>query len=106
MEVSRLRLIASGVLVAGLLLLAPTAGAANPSIIVTFSTSGAVTVALPDGTPLGTTSGFVLEKMRHRAASITGATFVGTRSASVALTAGKWLVMPHAGKTTYTITVR
>ena len=37
--------------------------------------------------------------------NITGMTFVGKRSATVKLTAGKWLVLPRLGKTTYSIVV-
>ena len=55
-----LRLVAFSALAAGLLALAPLAqgrGAASQSLDVNFSVSGAVAVTLPDGTPVGTTSG-------------------------------------------------
>jgi hypothetical protein len=53
-------------------------------------------------------SGFMLEKAKtkHVTVSVTGAAFVGTRSASVDLTAGKWLFLPILhGKQTYSIVV-
>jgi hypothetical protein len=53
--------IASTALVLALLALVPVAharpAAAAPSLVVTFSPAGAVTVTLPDGTPVGTTAG-------------------------------------------------
>ena len=54
------RLAASGALVAALLLLATPAHARNAaslSLIVTFTSAGTITVTLPNGTPVGTTSG-------------------------------------------------
>jgi hypothetical protein len=51
------------------------------------------------------TNGFVLQKLAHRAVSVTAPTFVGTHSVSVTLTAGRWLVMPRLGKATYSIVV-
>ena len=55
-----LRLIASSALLAGLLALPPIAlggRAASLSLVVNFSATGSVTVTLPDGTPVGSTSG-------------------------------------------------
>ena len=59
---TRLRglLVTATAVLAGVLLAAPTAGArqtANLSLNVTFFTNGQITMALPDGTPVGTTSG-------------------------------------------------
>lgn len=58
-EVRRSRLLGSIALTAGLLVLAP-AGAqptADLSLYVSFFANGAITVTLPDGTPIGSTSG-------------------------------------------------
>ena len=44
------------------------------------------------------TSGFLLEKLAHAAMSLTGVEFVGKRSVSVDLTAGRWLVTPRLGR--------
>ena len=57
---SALRLIALSAFVAGLLTLAPVAQgsrAVSLSLVVTFSVNGAISVTLPDGTPVGSTSG-------------------------------------------------
>jgi hypothetical protein len=54
------RLVAAGALVGGVLAPAPQAQAsraAGPILDVTFSATSTVTVTLPDGTPVGTTSG-------------------------------------------------
>ena len=55
-----LRIVAAGTVAAALLVL-PSAAigrvAANPTINVNYSLSGSITAALPDGTPLGVTSG-------------------------------------------------
>jgi hypothetical protein len=53
----RLHLILAGALAAAFLAFAPGASAANLSMIVSFSASGNITLALPDGTPVGVTSG-------------------------------------------------
>jgi hypothetical protein len=55
--VKRLHLIFAAVLAAAFLAFAPGASAANLSMVVTFSASGNITVTLPDGTPVGVTSG-------------------------------------------------
>ncbi len=55
-----LAVVAVSVLAAGLLALAPAAqarGQANPSLEVSFASSGVISVTLPDGTPVGTASG-------------------------------------------------
>jgi len=69
---------------------------------VTSLKAGTYTIAVTDK---NSTNGFMLEKLRHTAMTITGTAFVGKRSASVALTAGKWLVMNRPGQTTYSIVV-
>ena len=47
----------AGLLAAAFLAFAPGASAANLSMIVTFSANGNITLTLPDGTPVGVTSG-------------------------------------------------
>ncbi|HZQ64063.1 MAG TPA: hypothetical protein VFA66_02395 [Gaiellaceae bacterium] len=51
------RLALAAALAAGLLAAAPAAQARTLSMLVTFSPAGTITVTLPDGTPVGTTSG-------------------------------------------------
>lgn len=56
----RLRLGLASALAAALVALAPAAHAArtaNPSLRITFTAAGSITVTLPDGTPVGTTGG-------------------------------------------------
>jgi hypothetical protein len=53
----RLHLLLAGVLAAMFLAFAPGASAANLSMVVTFSAAGNITLTLPDGTPVGVTSG-------------------------------------------------
>ena len=64
--------------------------------------AGRYTVAVTDKS---TTSGFMLQKLRHTATNVTTRTFVGKRSAKVVLTAGKWIFTPSGGKQAYTIAV-
>jgi hypothetical protein len=64
--------------------------------------AGRYTVAVSDRS---STNGFLLQKPGRAAVSVTGTMFVGRRSLSVTLTAGKWLVLPHPGKATYSIAV-
>jgi hypothetical protein len=52
-----------------------------------------------------TVSGVMLQKPTHAVLSVTGTAFVGKRSASIVLTAGRWLVMPRVGKTALSIAV-
>jgi hypothetical protein len=52
-----LRVGAIGALAGSLLAGAPTASAANLQLNVTFAANGAITLTLPDGTPVGVTSG-------------------------------------------------
>jgi len=70
---------------------------------VTYLRVGRYTVTVTDRS---STSGFLLQKAKRKALSVTGTTFVGKRSASVRLTAGRWLVMTRLGKTTYSVVVR
>src|SRR5262249_60642427 len=51
------------------------------------------------------TNGFLLQKQKHAPVSVTGGMFLGKRSLAVNLTAGRWLVMPSAGKPAYAIVV-
>ena len=69
---------------------------------VTSLTAGRYTITVTDKSA---TNGFMLEKIKHAAVSVTGVAFVGKRSASVNLTAGKWFFTPRLGKTTYSIVV-
>jgi hypothetical protein len=64
--------------------------------------AGRYTVAVTDRS---TTSGFMLQKLRHSATNVTTRTFVGKRSAKVELTPGKWIFTPSGGKQAYTIVV-
>ena len=65
--------------------------------------AGRYTVTVTDRS---SSSGFLLGKSRHVATSITGAAFMGKRSAKVTLTAGRWIVGPRAGTTTFSVFVR
>ncbi len=69
---------------------------------VTSLQAGRYTISVTDKS---STNGFLLEKIKHAAVSITGMVFVGKRSASVKLTAGNWFFTPHLGKTAYSIIV-
>jgi hypothetical protein len=64
--------------------------------------AGRYTVAVNDKS---SSDGFLLAKPNRRPVPVTGTTFLGTRSLSVTLTAGKWLVMPKAGHAVYSIVV-
>jgi hypothetical protein len=50
-------------------------------------------------------SGLMLAKLSHAAVTVTGKAFVGKRTTSVVLTAGKWLFMPRAGQAAFSIPV-
>jgi hypothetical protein len=69
---------------------------------VTSLKAGRYTVAVSDQS---STNGFLLQKLTRAPVSVTGTMFVGKRSLSVTLTAGKWLVLPRLGKATYSIVV-
>ena len=47
----------------------------------------------------------MVEKLKYKPVSVSGPAFVGKRSASVKLTAGKWFFKPAAGKATYSFVV-
>jgi hypothetical protein len=64
--------------------------------------AGRYTVAVSDRS---STNGFLLQKPGRAAVSVTGPMFVGKRSLSVTLSAGKWLVLPRLGTATYSIAV-
>jgi hypothetical protein len=53
-----------------------------------------------------TSSGLLLRKARAKSVSVTGAAFVGKRTATVMLTAGTWVFATRAGKPSVTIVVR
>jgi hypothetical protein len=69
---------------------------------ITSLRAGRYTVAVNDRS---SSDSFVLQKVNHKPMSLTGPSFIGKRSTSVTLTAGKWLVLPHPGKTAYSIVV-
>jgi hypothetical protein len=46
-----------------------------------------------------------VQKAGKKATSVTGGMFVGKHAATVGLTSGTWLVLPKAGKASYSITV-
>ena len=58
-----------------------------------------------DVTDRSTTSGFMVQKLRHATMNITGGKFVGRRSSQVELTAGRWIFTPSGGKQSFTIAV-
>lgn len=64
--------------------------------------AGRYTLAVTDRS---STSGFVLQHTNHKAITVAGKAFVGTRTISVDLTAGRWLFMPSVGKTALTAVV-
>ena len=64
--------------------------------------AGRYTVSVTDRS---TTSGFMVQKLKHATMSITGRRFVGKESTRLELTAGKWVFTPSGGKQSYTIPV-
>jgi hypothetical protein len=52
------------------------------------------------------TNGLLVEKLTKKPTTVTGTAFVGKRTATLRLTAGKWLFLEHAGKPTYSVDVR
>jgi len=64
--------------------------------------AGRYTIAVTDKS---STSGFMLQKVSHKATSVTTPRFVGKKSAKVELTPGKWVFTPIGGKQAYTIAV-
>jgi hypothetical protein len=69
---------------------------------VTRLKAGRYKVAVTDKS---STNGFMLQKGKLAAVGVSGAAFVGTRSASVRLTPGRWFVSPRGGTKTYSIVV-
>jgi hypothetical protein len=69
---------------------------------VTSLKAGKYTIAVSDKS---SSSGFMLKKLNHATTSVTGVAFVGKHSASVQLTAGRWLFSPRIGKTAYSLAV-
>jgi hypothetical protein len=69
---------------------------------VTRLTAGRYTLTVSDRS---TTDGFMLGNTSHHELSLTGAAFVGKRSASVDLTAGRWFLdaLPAGPKTYFTV---
>ena len=59
--------------------------------------AGRYRIAVTDGS---STKGFVLQEAGRKAIAVTGATFMGKRTASVNLTAGKWLSPARARRAT------
>ena len=63
---------------------------------------GRYRIVVTDGS---TSSGFVLERARHPALTISGLKFVGRHSETVSLAPGRWLYTPGTGKTRYLLLV-
>ncbi len=87
------------------------AGAVSPAREVSLALGGKAVTRLAAGryrivvTDRSRKSGFVLEKRGAAALSLTGATFVGTQSRTVDLTAGRWLYEALDGGRARTVTV-
>ena len=64
--------------------------------------AGKYTIAVDDRSA---NAGFVLEKLKRAPVAITGSAFMGTRTAHVRLTAGRWLFAAGRGEPSYTIAV-
>jgi hypothetical protein len=72
--------------------------------IVSTLTAGRYSVVVDDRSPR---SGFILQELTHPPITLSGASFTGTRSARVDLTAGQWFYYPSLlGKKTYFLVVR
>jgi hypothetical protein len=69
---------------------------------VTSLKAGKYTIAVIDKS---SSNGFMVEKVNHAATSVTGLAFVGKHTSTVQLTTGRWLFIPRAGKTSYSIAV-
>ena len=70
---------------------------------VTTLKPGRYTISVTDRS---SSSGFLLQKAKQKATSITGAAFIGKHSAKVDLTAGTWIVTPRPGQTTFSLVVK
>jgi hypothetical protein len=96
------------------------AGKLSGTLTATVSAAGAVrldvagksVVRLTAGryrivvTDRSASSGFVIERAKHPAVTVTGTKFVGRHSATVALSVGRWLYTPGPGKKRYPLLVR
>jgi hypothetical protein len=91
----------------------------RPTIVGTVNSAGKLSIAL-DGksvtkllpgmytvavTDRSSIDGFMVGKAGQRAVTVTGGAFTGHRTATVDLTAGRWLFIRAAGKPSYSITV-
>lgn len=85
-------------------------GAVSPSGKLTLSFKGKSIKNLKAGsykiavTDQSASNGFLLQKIK-RTVSVTGLKFTGKHTGKVTLTSGRWVVMPQAGKTAYTLVV-
>src|SRR5262245_46684159 len=86
-------------------------GAVSATGRITFAYKGQSVTHLKPGrytfivTDKSSSNGFLVQKGARRPTTVTGTTFVGKHSVKVSLSAGKWLVLPHTGKASYSITV-
>jgi hypothetical protein len=87
----------------GLVSAAGSLGLAFNGKSVTHLAAGRYTVSVTDRSAR---SGFMLEKAKHAAVSVTGVSFVGKGSTSVDLTAGQWLFTTGVGKKSHAVLVR
>jgi hypothetical protein len=84
--------------------------AVSPSGKVTLTFKGKSVSALKAGsykvavTDSSSSNGLMFEKIK-RLVTVTGLKFMGKHTGKVNLTAGKWAVMPQAGKTAFTLSV-
>jgi hypothetical protein len=85
-------------------------GTVSPAGRLTISYKGKSVASLKAGqytirvTDKSSTEGLVLQKLKHSATvSVSGLAFVGTRSKTLPLSAGKWFFMPRVGKATYAV---
>ena len=69
---------------------------------VSTLSAGSYKIAVTDSS---SSDGLMLQKIK-RVLTVTGLKFVGKHTGKVNLSAGKWVVMPQAGKTAYTLTVK
>jgi hypothetical protein len=69
---------------------------------VTRLESGRYTIAVTDRS---SSRGFTLQKAKHAMVAITGSAFTGNHSATVHLTAGRWVFGSGAGASTYSVLV-
>ena len=85
-------------------------GSVSPAGKLTLSFNGKSIRSLKAGsykiavTDQSASNGFLFQKVK-RTVSVTGLKFMGKRTGKVNLTSGRWVVMPQAGKTAYTLVV-